>query len=1273
MTEKTHIAKTEESQVEKAVQVRPADPGSPTANQIWIKTSTNELKYYDGAAVNTLVSSNQGVTGLLGNTGLVGISYTGPQGATGPAGVNGQTGPQGVTGPQGLVGPSIVGPQGVTGQFATGPQGVTGPAGIPGAAGATGVAGASGTQGVTGLQGPQGATGPFGQTGPQGFTGLQGQKGATGPSQGAQGTTGLIGATGLPGGATGAGGITGAAGITGAVGPRGTTGLAGLVGSTGVVGPTGAAGPVGPQGQTGVIGPAGVQGPTGPFGLPGLTGEFGPTGLQGLTGANGLTGLRGLTGLVGPTGAQGLTGLGAQGPTGFQGVTGAGGGPKGDTGLQGITGPIGTQGRPGLQGGQGPTGPAGVTGPYGGEQGVTGLLGFTGLMGDTGLPGPTGPAAGPQGDTGLKGPTGFQGPTGYGVTGSAGSTGIGGLQGIQGHTGTKGITGLQGVTGPGSGAPGATGIQGPTGPFGNTGIAGPTGVSYVNFDVQAVTLYPYNILTTDFQKILLIDTTAPRTLNLPAAASPIFFFVKDRSGLAATNNITVVPQPGQTIDGVAANKVIKSAADSTGFIFDGVSAWYTIIDPSAGTAASTPVSYPYTVSFADEKKVVLVNSSSPRTITLPNAATHPIWLYIKDATGSAATNNITIVPSGGNTVDGAASFVINKNADSYLFVSNGSNGWLSVYAKYPLATATVPGTVLLTYGGYTKFVGTGYYASLAAALAASSSGDSILILESYSTSVTETVTLSDIKISFMPNVTVTVTNAVSAIDIQGDRVVLERPRYAFTASNPSIIETAIKVSGSQCYIDEFRLTAPAPILSSAVKLAGSLTNATGAYKPSLEGVFLVAVEDSGSDNSYTVRGVSSVWQFKELATRNDVGLISTIGLDQSNFAWCWGNPNSGMGGDGTTIARSSPVSVLGGRQFREVKVSLATAFALDFSGYAWAWGFGGTAGDGTTNDKSSPVSVIGGKRFFQLENIGSTIIALDMSSYAWAWGLNNSGQAGDNTTANKSSPVSVVGGKQFKKLFSATGTGSGCIFALDASDYLWAWGGGGLGNLGDGTTSNKSSPVSVLGNRRFQKVVMSQGIPSVLALDFSGYLWSWGSNSLGPLGDGTTVDKSSPVSVLGGRIYSDIFASNAALYAANASGLWAWGQNPLGNLGDNTTTSKSSPISVLGGRIFTNLASNNAGGGEMLLALDSSGKLWSWGNNFSGMLGDGTTISKSSPISVKATQSFVKIYTQGGSVSYALQDNGFVWAWGSSAFGALGSITTRVSRSSPIVIYNKNL
>jgi hypothetical protein len=340
-----------------------------------------------------------------------------------------------------------------------------------------------------------------------------------------------------------------------------------------------------------------------------------------------------------------------------------------------------------------------------------------------------------------------------------------------------------------------------------------------------------------------------------------------------------------------------------------------------------------------------------------------------------------------------------------------------------------------------------------------------------------------------------------------------------------------------------------------------------------------------------------------------------MAIAQDGSILVWGQNSNGQMGDGTTTPRSSPVVQSAGAGFYAGLVAVSGSssdnnVALNSSGFAFTWGAGsdGQLGNNGTASASSPVSVVGGNTFVQASTTGFNCVALDYLGYAWAWGLGTNGQLGNNAASSQSSPVSIVGGRLF--VATAAGYGNGA-YALDTSNYAWAWGNGTTGRLGNNSTANASSPVSVVGGIRFQKIVASS--LGAVGIDLQGFAWSWGDNSFGQCGDNTTTIRSSPVSVVGGRKFVDIAAGQYTTIALDSFGkVWAWGYNALGQCGDNTTSNRSSPVQVA----LSKKAVLIGGATSTALAIDYDGFAWAWGNNTFGHCGDSTTDVRSSPVSV---------------------------------------------------------
>ena len=330
-------------------------------------------------------------------------------------------------------------------------------------------------------------------------------------------------------------------------------------------------------------------------------------------------------------------------------------------------------------------------------------------------------------------------------------------------------------------------------------------------------------------------------------------------------------------------------------------------------------------------------------------------------------------------------------------------------------------------------------------------------------------------------------------------------------------------------------------------------------------------------------------------------------------ALAWGNGACGRLGDNNTIDRSSPVSVVGFSDWCSVSAGCLHNLAVRTNGTAWAWGNNGgnQLGDNTGAERSSPVSVVGGFRDWCGVSAGCRhSLGVRQNGTAWAWGTNLSGQLGDNTVATKCSPVTVAGG--FTDWCQLSG-GADFSLGVRQNGSAWAWGTATFGILGDNTTVSKSSPVLVSGGFT-DWCQVSAGFRHSLGVRCNGTAWAWGYGATGRLGDGGVTSRLSPVTVAGGFTdWCQVSAGGAHSLGVRRNGsAWAWGTGGSGILGDNTTVSKSSPVSVVGG--FTNWCQVTAGDTHSL-GVRTNGSAWGWGNNTCGRLGDNTVDAKSSPVS----------------------------------------------------------
>ena len=337
----------------------------------------------------------------------------------------------------------------------------------------------------------------------------------------------------------------------------------------------------------------------------------------------------------------------------------------------------------------------------------------------------------------------------------------------------------------------------------------------------------------------------------------------------------------------------------------------------------------------------------------------------------------------------------------------------------------------------------------------------------------------------------------------------------------------------------------------------------------------------------------------------------------------WGLNNDNQLGDGTTTSRLSPVRAATTLNLWS-QVASGRRHSLGIhNGILYSWGHNtyGQLGTGTYTQRASPGTVVGGiTNWTQISAGLETSFGITSAGVLYAWGNGYEGKLGVNDTNDRNSPVTVVGGiTNWSQVDASAGTYFlwGFAAAITSAGIMYAWGKNDYGQLGDNTTSSRSSPVTVVGGITNWTQV-SAGEEFCIGLNVSGQMFAWGMNSEGQLGDSTTISRSSPVFVSGGNGgwnkinagFGDVSYRGSGYAITNNGIAYAWGSGTGGQLGDNAATNRSSPVTVVGG--ITNW-SQLSGGVRFCVGITNAGIAYAWGYNNAGQLGDGTTTAKSSP------------------------------------------------------------
>jgi alpha-tubulin suppressor-like RCC1 family protein len=338
------------------------------------------------------------------------------------------------------------------------------------------------------------------------------------------------------------------------------------------------------------------------------------------------------------------------------------------------------------------------------------------------------------------------------------------------------------------------------------------------------------------------------------------------------------------------------------------------------------------------------------------------------------------------------------------------------------------------------------------------------------------------------------------------------------------------------------------------------------------------------------------------------------------------------------------------------------------SGTVRHWGtfFGGTHTFKPEDMTSSPASLRPPGPVAEVATSNSSQYALLTNGSVYAWGLGNAGQLGDGATGNSfTKPVKVrfpAGVKIASLPIDVMPFDTG--LAVDTKGHVWGWGDNQGGELCLGNHNKHLTPVRL----PFSHVTAVAGAFDHALYDASGQVWACGLNSLGELGDGNTKPSSVPVKVKGLGPAAHVVFLAAAF--ANSGALLAdgkyrdWGTNGKGQLGIGTQNKPSDvPVTVsLPTRVRQVSQGGSAPGNGQTLALLTNGRLYAWGADGQGQLGDGKTATQSSPELITPPPGFTyRALATSGGTSYGISTTGAVYAWGGGGEGQIGNGTTKGS------------
>ena len=322
---------------------------------------------------------------------------------------------------------------------------------------------------------------------------------------------------------------------------------------------------------------------------------------------------------------------------------------------------------------------------------------------------------------------------------------------------------------------------------------------------------------------------------------------------------------------------------------------------------------------------------------------------------------------------------------------------------------------------------------------------------------------------------------------------------------------------------------------------------------------------------------------------------------------------------------------------------------------------------------------------------GSThTAAIDKDGKIYTWGSNDYGKLGDGTNTDRSAPGELAGEfAQYKWKAVSAGYIHTTAIREDKDDLandgkIYTWGSNSAGQLGDGTTDNRYVPGELGGGFAGHKwkAVSAGGSSSIsgshtAAIDKDGKIYTWGSNNNGELGRNLSSDNNLFPGELAGEFaqykWKAVSAGNNYTAAiredkdnlANDGKIYTWGYNGNDQLGDPAVAvSRNVPGELGGGFAGHKWKAVSAGVGHTA-AIDENGKIYAWGSNSYGQLGDDTNIDRKVPVLITSVPGTWIEISAGGYIianteahTVAIKKDFVLWSWGKNDNGQLGDGTT---------------
>jgi len=387
-------------------------------------------------------------------------------------------------------------------------------------------------------------------------------------------------------------------------------------------------------------------------------------------------------------------------------------------------------------------------------------------------------------------------------------------------------------------------------------------------------------------------------------------------------------------------------------------------------------------------------------------------------------------------------------------------------------------------------------------------------------------------------------------------------------------------------------------------------------------------------------------------------------IKSDNDLKCWGDNKFGQLGDNTQIDKSTPTRVDGtANVYTQSAVGGSHSCAIKTDGTLWCWGFGakGALGNGSIATKLTPTQVGALNDYTQLTaGLGHTC-ALRLDGGLWCFGDNLRGELGDGSAATQqNSPVQADPGL----FYSQVAAGAHHTCGITTSGNVKCWGDNSYGQIGNGVASG-SITLPTLVDSGVSYAQIATGAGHTCGVTTTGALKCWGDNSYGQLGDGTTTARRTPTTILASGVTGVVtgYAHTCALLSTYE--VKCWGDNSSGQLGNAALANSLSPLSVFTPDIYTTqVVALAAGAYHTCAAFGVSKQVRCWGSNSNGQLGTGTDHRVKLPALVEKNMSTMAV---GLYHACAITGAGAVRCWGNNAYGQIGD-GTQFNRNAPVEV-----